>query len=288
MLAGVVMLACAAPSSASGAVTIGETFTPPPAGACLGPITFVQSGSPESAYAVPSPGVLTSWSYQASTAVSPIKLKVATRVGAGSFRIEAESALETPVASTLNTYQLRIPVESGSVIGIYVEGAAGCVRFLPASGFEEHYLESDLLPGQTRAFTLDGCCYQLDVSARLEPDADQDGFGDETQDECPTDASEQVLCGPPETEITKAPANRSAKPEAKFKFTSSEPGSSFQCKLKGEGLKKSVKKYKDCDSPRGYKGLDEAKFRFSVRATDEAGHTDPSPAKDKFKVVGQV
>ena len=188
VLAGVMMLACAVPSSASGAVTIGETFTPP--GGCVGPITFVQSDSPQSAYSVPSAGVLTSWSYQASTAVSPIKLKVATQVGANSFRIEAESALETPVASTLNTYPLRASVEPGSVIGIYVAGVAGCTRFLPASGFEEHYLASDSVPGQTQSYILDECCYQLDVAAELEPDADRDGFGDETQDECPTDASE--------------------------------------------------------------------------------------------------
>jgi hypothetical protein len=34
----------------------------------------------------------------------------------------------------------------------------------------------------------------LDLSATLEPDADHDGFGDETQDQCPTNASTQGAC----------------------------------------------------------------------------------------------
>jgi len=33
------------------------------------------------------------------------------------------------------------------------------------------------------------------------------------------------------------------------------------------------------------KHLDEGKHKFKVRATDAAGNTDPTPAKDKFKVV---
>ena len=34
-------------------------------------------------------------------------------------------------------------------------------------------------------------------NADVEPDADHDGFGDETQDKCPTDASTQDSCPPP-------------------------------------------------------------------------------------------
>lgn len=91
---------------------------------------------------------------------------------------------------------------------------------------------------------------------------------------------------PPQTSITKSPANRSEKPKAKYRFEADEPGSSFECKLKGRGLKRSARKFGDCDSPHKYKRLGESKFRFQVRAIDPAGNVDPSPAKDKFKVVG--
>jgi Tol biopolymer transport system component len=90
---------------------------------------------------------------------------------------------------------------------------------------------------------------------------------------------------PPQTKITKTPPNKSAKSKAKYKFTSSEPDSTFECKLKGKGLKKAVKEFGDCDSPRKYKRLDEGKFKFSVRAIDVAGNVDLTPAKDKFQVV---
>ncbi len=82
----------------------------------------------------------------------------------------------------------------------------------------------------------------------------------------------------PQTEITKAPRKKSEKTTAKFKFTSSEPGSTFECKLDG-------KPYKPCTSPRKVKRLDDGKHKFRVRATDSAGNTDPSPAKAKFKVI---
>ena len=83
---------------------------------------------------------------------------------------------------------------------------------------------------------------------------------------------------PPETEITKGAPNKLAKHKAKFRFTSSEPDSTFECKL-------DKKKFKPCESPKRVKRLDEGKHKFKVRAIDEAGNVDPSPAKDKFKVV---
>ena len=90
---------------------------------------------------------------------------------------------------------------------------------------------------------------------------------------------------PPQTSITKAPAGKIAKPRAKYKFEADEPGSTFECKLKGKGLKKAAKRFGDCGSPRKYKGLDDGRFKFQVRAIDPAGNVDPTPAKDKFKIV---
>ena len=44
-------------------------------------------------------------------------------------------------------------------------------------------------------------------------------------------------------------------------------------------------KFKACESPRKLKNLGTGKYKFKVRAIDAAGNVDPSPAKDKFKVV---
>jgi len=83
---------------------------------------------------------------------------------------------------------------------------------------------------------------------------------------------------PPETTITKGAPDKLHKPKAKFRFASDEPGSTFECKLDKQP-------FKPCSSPRKAKHLDDGRHRFKVRATDAAGNTDPTAAKDKFKVV---
>jgi uncharacterized repeat protein (TIGR01451 family) len=47
--------------------------------------------------------------------------------------------------------------------------------------------------GTTHTY-MSGGAQVIDVAASVEPDADHDGFGDETQDACPTDATTQGVC----------------------------------------------------------------------------------------------
>src|SRR5262249_9456177 len=39
--------------------------------------------------------------------------------------------------------------------------------------------------------------YHVNVAAVVEPDADHDGYGDDTQDQCPKDPAKQTGCGAP-------------------------------------------------------------------------------------------
>ena len=64
---------------------------------------------------------------------------------------------------------------------------------------------------------------------------------------------------------------------AKFRFVSSETGSTFQCRLD--------KKFKPCRSPKKYKRLKPGKHVFEVRAVDAAGNRDKTPAARKFRVL---
>ncbi len=82
----------------------------------------------------------------------------------------------------------------------------------------------------------------------------------------------------PQTKIRKGPKRKSDSTTAKFKFTSDEAGSTFQCKL-------DKKRYRRCKSPKTYKGLKPGKHVFRVRAIDKAGNVDPTPAKKKFEVL---
>ena len=91
---------------------------------------------------------------------------------------------------------------------------------------------------------------------------------------------------PPETSITEKRQTRMRFHKdgrggenyatVKFRFSSSEPESSFACKL-------DKRPWEACTSPVKYKvGL--GKHRFKVRATDSAGNADPTAAKRRFVV----
>ena len=73
---------------------------------------------------------------------------------------------------------------------------------------------------------------------------------------------------PPQTKITKGAPNKTDKTKVKFKFTSSEPDSTFECKL-------DKKPFKPCTSPKKVKRLEDGKHKFKVRAIDAAGNVDP-------------
>ncbi|HET7507236.1 MAG TPA: NosD domain-containing protein [Solirubrobacterales bacterium] len=83
---------------------------------------------------------------------------------------------------------------------------------------------------------------------------------------------------PPDTKIVKGPPKKTHKRTAKFKFTSTEAGSTFQCKM-------DRKPFKACSSPKKYKKLKPGKHVFKVRAIDKAGNVDPTPAKRAFTVL---
>ena len=87
-------------------------------------------------------------------------------------------------------------------------------------------------------------------------------------------AGRQKGAGAPK--LTEAP-NAFSQDDARFEFTASEKNSSFECKL-DEG------DYETCSSPKTYAGLDDGGHRFRVRAVDQAGNPDASPASRKWTV----
>ena len=76
----------------------------------------------------------------------------------------------------------------------------------------------------------------------------------------------------PQTTITSGPNLLTLSKIATFGFTSSEAGSTFQCRLDDGG-------WQTCTSPRTYTGLGIGNHTFEVRAIDPAGNTDPTPAQ---------
>ena len=82
----------------------------------------------------------------------------------------------------------------------------------------------------------------------------------------------------PNTSIKSAPKAKTKSKTATFKFTSSEPGSTFKCKLdKGA--------WTACKSAKTYKKLKLGKHTFQVAAVDSFGNTDATPSKKTWKVI---
>lgn len=84
---------------------------------------------------------------------------------------------------------------------------------------------------------------------------------------------------PPKTTIVKGPGKALAQGVAKFRFSSSEAGSTFKCKLDGRRVAR-------CKSPKRYRHLKPGRHTFRVWAIDAAGNKDSTPAKRRFRVPG--
>ena len=81
----------------------------------------------------------------------------------------------------------------------------------------------------------------------------------------------------PQTTIDSGPANPTNDRTPTFEFSSSQPGSSFECSLDGAA-------FATCTSPETTASLSDGQHTFEVRATDPAGNTDQSPASRTFTV----
>ncbi len=81
----------------------------------------------------------------------------------------------------------------------------------------------------------------------------------------------------PETAVDAGPPDVTNDPTPSFSFSSSESGSSFECQVDSGA-------YATCSSPMTVPHLADGSHTFSVRATDAAGNTDPTPATRTFTV----
>jgi hypothetical protein len=163
-----VALSIAAPADA--AVTIGSTLAAPPdlAPDCAETCTVTQD------VAAGVGGVITRWRVRigATTTPAPMRLQV---LGA---QVTA-SALVTPDPNTTSVFATRLTIAPGDAIGV-----ACCADDAPivhAALAPSWKLYQPVLPSGAMPTSFTG---EVLVNADVEPDADADGFGDETQDTC--------------------------------------------------------------------------------------------------------
>ena len=259
---------------ASAAVTVGQTFIPDqPCNA----FTFLQTTSPQNAYTFPSQGVLTAWRIQGTAETGVVaRLKVGRGAGGDTYSIVGQSPTQAIAPSTLNSFPDRVPVRAGDFLGLWIDSPApstNCYRL--GSGYASASEPGDVQPGAPTAFTP-STGGQFNVAATVEPDADGDGFGDETQDACPVDPLLQVECIV-DTRITARPKDVTKRRRVIYEFSASVPSATFECSFDGP--------YEPCTSPRIYRRVKKGRHKFIVRATDvRNGLVDSTPAVDKFKL----
>jgi Ca2+-binding RTX toxin-like protein len=191
----------AAPPAAGAAVSLGQTGDPNRT--CGGQAYLIQSateGDPR--YAVPSGpyGVITSWSFQGDTLGQLTGRLFVWRPTAApdQFIYVDSTGQETFVGGAERTFATRLPVQVGDLLGM--RAPANCLLGGPGhpAGDEVRFFESATEPPQGSTQTTTGLLSgRILVAANVEPDSDRDGFGDETQDQCPTDAGIQGPCPQP-------------------------------------------------------------------------------------------
>ena len=201
--AGALFATLAAPSAAGAAVSLGQTGAPNLA--CGSQFYLIQSATDEPpSYAVPSGpyGVITSWRFQgysAGAGPGTGRLFVWRPTAAPNQFIYVDSTRpEIFVGGMVRTFATRLPVQVGDILGMVAPEP--CLLGGPGQpvGDQVRFFGSTTEPQRGSTQTTTGLLSaRILVAANVEPDSDRDGFGDETQDQCPTDASIQAPCPQP-------------------------------------------------------------------------------------------
>jgi Tol biopolymer transport system component len=90
-------------------------------------------------------------------------------------------------------------------------------------------------------------------------------------DSTPASSAFTVDTAAPDTTLTNAPPSPVSDSSPSFEFSSTEPGSTFQCAVDGGA-------FSSCDSGVTVGPLADGEHSFQVRAVDAAGNTDSTPA----------
>jgi hypothetical protein len=104
--------------------------------------------------------------------------------------------------NTVNTFPgLRIPINTGETIGLWVptpqpSSTGTCVSVTDAGNSVQRFGGDPPLATSSNFFAPQGTL-KLNLAATVEPDSDGDGYGDETQDRCPSQRGTQGACVKP-------------------------------------------------------------------------------------------
>lgn len=198
-------LVLALPAGAQAAQTFGSSLTEPanyftacnadpdPPEVC----TVLQTAAPNSTLASPIDGVVTRWRVR-SISGGTVTLRILRPNADGSFTAIGGSLPEsltqrtTGGADATYTFPTRIPVVTGDRIAVDRDRKAGGIyRKRDDPAFQTGVFVPPLNDFDTGTPDQGEAGVEVMVSADVEPDADADGYGDETQDNCPQIPNDQ-------------------------------------------------------------------------------------------------
>lgn len=201
-----VLVCLAGPAAAQGAVTLGAPLTGTLVNSpcTTGPVcTHTTLTAPSDRVLTASfDGVLVRWSVRVQNATGTTQvatLRVLRLVTAPSTFLGVRSGAPEPVpvgGDVTSTFATRVPISGGDRIGVDLPQAISVYAAdLGGQPVSKDGWDPLLGNGETRASSvIAGGGAEVQVQAILEPDADHDGFGDETQDRCSTQVDTQGAC----------------------------------------------------------------------------------------------
>jgi hypothetical protein len=215
-----------------------------------------------------------------STCTSPDSLTGLTE-GSHSFEVRAVDEVgnvdPTPAVATfsVDTVSPETTIDSGPAALIDVAEASFAFSS-PDEGSFECRLDSSFDADWSTCTSPDSLTGLTEGSHSFEVRA-VDSVGN--VDPTPAVANFLVDTIPPEIEVDAAPGTTVNVAQAAFTFSSTEPGT-FECRL--DSIDDAD--WAPCTSPVVLTDLPEGSHRFEVRAVDEVGNVDPTPAVASFLV----
>ena len=189
-----ICIALLAPGSASAITEVGNNCTATGALSLVATVAQLKEGAGNPLpLTVQETGVVTGWRVNTTTGPSGVseKLKVLRGNLEADPQVIGESAVE-PIAAPQNIFKTRIPVLAGDHLGVF--GPAGFFICLGGGSDGIAGDTGDVPVGSNASLEGGVTSVKLAVSAFVEPDADGDGYGDESQDRCPNNAAVHDAC----------------------------------------------------------------------------------------------
>ncbi len=283
---------------ASGSVTIGHAIPQGPAIDSIGcsiPCTLAQRDISAARVAPdgltsPASGVVVRFRLLVNAATTDTAAPVALRIvgaplGFGALERIATGTSEVVTiedVSGVQGFPTRLPIQVGDQVGVDLLTGnlnVGITRSVAGSSIPVWGTPTlqDGAPPRTPSGSYAN--EELLLQADIEGDADGDGYGDETQDGCPSQAATAGACLPPETFIDSKKRFGKKKNKVRVSFHASDPAARFTCRLNDE-------RSRPCSTPVVYRGLPIG--RSKVYVTASGATTDPTPAVAKVRVRRKV